>query len=426
MRKWILHADMNSCYASIEQARRPWLKGKAVAVGGSKENRNGVILAKSIEAKKKGVKTGEVIWQAQIKCPELIIIPADFPLYMAYSAQAQSIYREYTDRVEPFGIDECWLDVTGSEPLFGDGEEIASRLRERFKEELDITISVGISDNKIFAKLGSDYKKPDAQTRIDRSNYKEIAWPLAVEKLLNCGPKSKKKLNRLGIWTIGDLAQADPHLIRKILGVNGIRLWISANGRDDTPVAKFGSKEPVKSIGCGTTFRRDLKNEEEVKLGLTFLAQQLEKKLIKKGLAGKALSLSVRDNLLCNHDNKKELAYALQNAGELVDYGFDIFRDFWSWEHPVRAMTLRAYELVAADEPVQGSFFYDLRSHEKKERLSHTLYELKRKYGPRSVRPASMQNFEKADLLRTGKSFSRITMPRTTLLAHPLSKFEKI
>lgn len=412
MKRLILHADMNSCYASIEQARHPELKGRAVAVGGSEEDRNGVILAKSVEAKARGVKTGEVIWQARAKCPELIVLPADFGHYLAYSRQAHWIYRQYTDRVEPFGIDECWLDLTGSQELFGSGEKIASQLRRRFREELGITISVGISDNKIFAKLGSDYKKPDAQTRIDQENYREMAWPLPVEDLLYCGPRTRKKLSRLGVMTIGDLAKTDPALIQKLLGINGLRLWISANGKDDTPVAPEDFQAPVKSVGCGTTFRRDLKNEGEVKAGLIALAQEVEKKLIEKNLAGKAVTLSIRDPLLINQEAKTDLPYPVQNASELAEAGLRIFQETWTWKHSVRAMTLRAYALFPKGRAVQRAFFYDFLSHEKKERLGRAIYEIQRRYGPRSVQPAIMKNFEGADLLK-----ARVTMPASTFAA---------
>lgn len=406
MKKTILHADMNSCYVSIEQARHPELKGKAVAVGGSEKDRNGIILAKSIEAKAQGVKTGEVIWQAKGKCPNLMILPADFALYLTYSKLAHAIYREYTDRIEPFGIDECWLDVTESQKLFGNGDVIAEELRRRFREELDITISVGISDNKIFAKLGSDYKKPDAQTRIDLENYQKIAWPLPVEDLLYCGPRTRKKLHRMGVMTIGNLAKTDPSFIQKFLGVNGLRLWIAANGRDDTPVAREDFVPPIKSIGCGTTFRRDLRNDKEVKGGLIALAQELEKKLIEKKFSGKSLHLSVRDGLLAYQEAKMNLAYPVQNASELAESGFSLFCQTWTWKHPVRAMTLRVSDLFPEQTAVQRAFFPDFLRHEKKERLGKTIHELQKRYGPQSVQPAVMKDFHQADLLRP-----RATMP---------------
>lgn len=398
MRPTILHADMNACYASIEQARNPALRGKAMAVCGSVEARNGIILAKSQEAKCQGVRTGEAIWEAQQKCPNLILIPADFSLYLAYSKLAHHIYLDYTPRVEAFGMDECWLDVTGADRLFGDGEVIAQTLRRRFREELGVTISVGISDNKFFAKLGSDYKKPDAQTRIDRTNYKDLAWPLPVSDLLFCGPRTTAKLARFDFLTIGDLAGADPAFIRKLLGINGYRLWLAANGWDQSPVALYSFTPPVKSLGCGTTFRRDLVNREEVALALRRLAKEVEDKLIRAGLAASRLSLSVRDNTLSESDDNLPLPYPTQNAQDLADRALALFDQFWLWTHRVRAMTLRAFRLLPQPKSVQRAFFPDYRSHEKKEDLSRALFDIRTRFGPKSVDFASLQDFDYADL----------------------------
>lgn len=414
MRRWILHADMNACYASIEQARRPALRGKAMAVCGDAAARNGIILAKSQEAKEAGVKTGEVIWQALQKCPQLILVPADFALYLAYSKLAHGIYLDYTPQVEPFGMDECWLDVSGSTALFGDGMAIAQTLRQRFRSELGITISVGVSDNKFFAKLGSDYRKPDGQTRIDQSNYQDIAWPLPVSDLLFCGPSTTRTLARFGFERIGDLAQADPRFIRRLLGRNGERLWLAANGRDKSPVSLYDFHPPIKSIGCGTTFRYDLCDRTEVAHSLLRLAQEVEKKLLRQDLAASALTLSIRDPHLLNLHESGPLPHPCQNAQELRDAALRLFDQVWTWRHRVRAMTLRAEKLLPQPQRVQTSFLRPFLRHEKREKLGRTLYNLRSRYGDRSVDFAALQAYDAADL-----SSERAQMPNQVLLSAP-------
>lgn len=221
----ILHCDMNNFYASVECLYNPALRGKPVAVGGDVEARHGIILAKNYEAKKYGVQTGEALWQAKQKCPGLTIVPPSFEKYLRFSRLAREIYGCYTDRIESFGLDECWLDLTGSERLFGGGKAVADKLRERIKFELGVTISVGVSHNKIFAKLGSDMKKPDATTVITRENYKDVVWPLPVSDLLFVGPATTRKLARYGIHTIGQLAQADG---RRMAGAAAGQKWPDA------------------------------------------------------------------------------------------------------------------------------------------------------------------------------------------------------
>lgn len=394
----ILHIDMNSCYASIEQAQNPQLQNKAVAVCGDPEARHGIILAKSQEAKRCGVKTGEAIWQARQKCPQLITVPAHFELYLKYSRLAHSIYLDYTDRVEPFGIDECWLDVSHSRRLFGDGSQIARIIRQRIKKELGITVSVGISDNKIFAKLGSDYKKPDAQTRIDPSNYQSIAWPLPASSMIFVGPRTAKKLEKYGIQSIGDLAQANPSLIHSLLGINGDRLRLAANGLDPTPVAPYDFRAPVKSIGCGTTFRYDLKNEKQVYRALLRLSQEVSRRLIQQGLSANGLVCSVRGTDLHYVDQYLPLAYPTQNSMELAQTGLQAFRRLWTWKQSIRSMTLRANRLVSCKRDVQTLFFADYPAHDKKEKVEQALYGLRQRFGNRAVLLASLLHFDACDL----------------------------
>lgn len=221
MNRTILHSDMNCFYASVEMMLNPELQGKAVAVCGSTENRHGIVLAKSEKAKQAGIKTGMVNWEAKRFCPDLILVPPQYEQYLKYSNMAREIYQEYTDLVEPYGMDECFLDVTASQVLYGSGKEIADQIRCRMKNELGLTVSIGISFNKIFAKLGSDMKKPDAITNIEESEWKQKVWPLRVSELLFCGRSTTKKLEQVGIYTIGDLAEMDHDYVNQLLGKMG-------------------------------------------------------------------------------------------------------------------------------------------------------------------------------------------------------------
>ena len=258
MQRVILHCDMNNFYASVECMLNPELKNKPVAVCGSVEERHGIVLAKNYAAKAFGVSTGEAIWQAKQKCRNLVVVPPHFEEYIKYSKLARNVYQRYTDQVESYGIDECWLDVTGSSSLKGDGLLIAQEISRRMKSELGITVSVGVSLNKIFAKLGSDYKKPDAITTMYKSEYKQKAWSLPVADLLYVGKSTNRKLALFGIKTIGDLARADEDVLNSHLGKMGSILWSFANGYDDSPVKLENTHAPIKSVGNSTTTPKDL------------------------------------------------------------------------------------------------------------------------------------------------------------------------
>ena len=270
---------MNSFYASVECMLNPSLKGKPVAVGGSAESRHGIILAKSQEAKACGVKTGEALWQAREKCSDLIIIEPHYEEYMKYSEKAHEIYRRYTDLIEPFGLDECWLDVTSSLSLFGSGAVIAESIRETVKFELGLTVSIGVSFNKIFAKLGSDLKKPDAVTCIEKANFREKIWPLPASDLLGVGRATTKKFESCGIITIGDLAKTDVDFLRRRFGKCGEQLWVYANGLDSSRVKHDSYLREIKSIGHGITCVSDLVSTDEVWKVFLQLSQDVSRRL---------------------------------------------------------------------------------------------------------------------------------------------------
>ena len=266
---------MNCFYASVEMQRHPELRDKPLAVCGSQEERHGIVLTANYIAKPYGVKTGMAIWQARQRCPDLVILPPDMDEYIRISRMAREIYEDYTDQVEPFGLDENWLDVTGSVGLFVDPMSIAREISDRIKFELGITASIGVADNKITAKLGSDYKKPDAITRIGEDNYKEIVFPLPVEDLLYVGPATSKKLRAIGVSTIGRLAECPVEVLVRTLGQNGSSAPYLCQWAGYSPVQRSDHIPNIKSVGNSATTPRDLENEEDVKLMLILLAESV-------------------------------------------------------------------------------------------------------------------------------------------------------
>lgn len=289
----ILHSDLNSFYASVEMMLDPTLRGKAVAVCGSTEDRHGIVLAKSDKAKKAGVKTGMVNWEARRLCPDLIMVPPQYDEYLKYSKLTQAIYQRYTDLMEPFGMDECWLDVTGCRLIFGDAMTIAEEIRNTVREELGLTVSIGVSFNKIFAKLGSDLKKPDAITEIRSDSFKELVWPLDASEMIYCGRATSAKLAKYGIHTIGEVAKSDPEFLRRLLGVNGVALWRYANGADDSRVMHKDFVSPVKSIGHGITCVADLENDDEVHKVILALSQDIGHRLRVHELSARTVQIQV-------------------------------------------------------------------------------------------------------------------------------------
>ena len=279
----ILHSDLNNFYASVEVMKNPDYRDVPLVVTGSVEDRHGIVLAKNQLAKNLGVKTGEVLWEARRKCGEnLVRVTADFYSYNRVSKAVKAIYGRFTNHIESFGIDECWLDVTDSVKNFGNGEEIAEKIRKAVKEEIGVTVSIGVSFNKIFAKLGSDMKKPDAITVIDKNNYKETVWKLPAKDLLYVGRATEKKLKSIGISTIGDIANTDVKILTSLLGVWGKTLHTYANGEDDTPVADVRSV--AKSIGNSLTDYKDLTNFDEVKTLILLISESVSSRLIAIGL----------------------------------------------------------------------------------------------------------------------------------------------
>ena len=351
----ILHSDLNCFYASVEMNENPYLRGKAIAVCGSTEDRHGIVLTASYPAKRMGVKTGAANWQARQCCPGLICVPPHYELYLKYSKLVRRIYARYTDDIEPFGMDENWLAIPyGRGDVEREGRMIAEEIRRSVREEIGLTVSIGVSFSKIFAKLGSDMKKPDAVTVISRANFQEKVWPLAVSELLYVGPATTRRLMSMNVMTIGDLAKADPELIRSRLGKNGVMLWRFANGADHSPVMPAEFVPPIKSVGHGTTCVCDLEAEYPVWLVLYELAQDVGHRLRKNALAARGVQITVKDNDLAYRQYQTPLPFPSQSPLEIAQAGFALFRQHYFWEKPVRALTIRGINLQVTTRTIQN------------------------------------------------------------------------
>lgn len=385
MEKAILHSDLNSFYASVETMLDPSLRGKAVAVCGSTEDRHGIVLAKSDMAKKAGVKTGMVNWEARQLCRDLIIVPPQYDQYLKYSKLTQAIYQRYTDLIEPFGMDECWLDVTGSQKMCGNAMNIAESIRQAVREELGLTVSIGVSYNKIFAKLGSDMKKPDAITEISAENYREKVWPLDCSEMIYCGRATTAKLGKYGIRTIGDVAHTDPEFLRRQLGVSGLALWRYANGTDTSRVMHKDFVSPVKSVGHGITCVSDLENEEEVWKVILSLCQDIGHRLRLHELSARGVQIYVRSNDLLGSQFQCKLPLKTQLPSEIAATAFRLFRERYHWGSKVRAVTVRAIDLVPQKEPDQLSLFIDTAKIARRERLEDMVEEIRSRFGKQAI-----------------------------------------
>lgn len=386
----ILHSDMNNCYASIELLHHPELRGKPLAVGGDPEARHGIVLAKDQLAKKAGVQTGMALWQARQVCPDIVFVPPRMDLYLRFSRLAHEIYADYTDMQEPFGVDESWLDVTDSCTLKGDGFQIANQISNRIKRELGITVSIGVSWNKIFAKLGSDYKKPDAITVISKENYKDIVWKLPASDLLYVGKSTEKKLRTLGILTIGQLAQADPKLLKSIFGKMGLVLSLFANGEDQTPVNKENIHAPIKSIGNSTTTPRDLETYEDVAIITYALSESVSARLRENNFACNVVEISVRDNELYSFTRQKKISNPTDITNEIAETALELFRENYKWEKPIRSIGVRASDLTNPCCATQLSLFVDEAYRDKLRRADRTVDEIRRRFGYKSIQRGLM------------------------------------
>ena len=385
MKRIILHCDLNNFYASVECVKNPALKGKPVAVCGNDDDRHGIVLAKSQTAKICGVKTGDTIFEAKKKCNDIIVVQTDFDAYHQYSEIVKEIYSQYTDLIEPFGMDECWLDVSDSTIIFGDGEKIANDIRNHIRRETGLTISVGVSFNKIFSKLGSDMKKPDATTVISRDNFKEKVWCLPVSELLFVGKCTTKTLEKYGIKTIGDIALSQVDFMRKILGKNGYDLWIYANGMDTSPVSHIDSKPIMKSVSRGITCVESLLSVYEVQRVIAELCTSVSKGLRREHLLATGIQVAVKDDNLTVKQYSSPLEFPTLSEKELFENAVSVFFEKHEWKRNIRSISVRTYNLVNEKNFQQLTVGYDIANHEKQEIVDVTLSEIRTKQGKNTV-----------------------------------------
>ena len=383
----ILHSDLNSFYASVEIRNDPALADQPVAVGGDEQARHGIVLAANQLAKRHGIRTAEALWSARRKCPELVIVRPHFDEYARFSQAVRQIYLDYTSQIEPMSLDEAFLDVTGSRSLFGDGEAIAHTIRRRVKQELGLTVSVGVSFNKIFAKLGSDYKKPDAVTVFSRENYRALVWPQPAANLLYVGRATAKKLAGIGVHTIGDLAAADPAALHMLLGKMGPMLHAYANGWDRSPVAEYAAREEAKSIGNMVTAPRDICTPRDADLVLWPLCESVAHRLRRHGLCAGSLSLYIRDVELEVHTRQCQLVPPTWLARELMEHARALLARHYKWKLPIRTLGVSAGELIPADAvSLQLDPEGTAEKRDKLERIERAMDGLKDRYGAAAVR----------------------------------------
>lgn len=385
MDRIILHCDLNAFYASVECLMKPELNKVPMAVCGSIENRHGIILAKNELAKKHGIVTAETVWQAKKKCHNLVLAEPHFDLYYKYSKLVNEIYNRFTNIVEPFGIDESWLDVTGCTRLFGSGEHIANTIREVVRKELGLTISVGVSFNKVFAKLGSDYKKPDATTIINKDNYKDIVYPLPVSSLLYVGKKSADILQNLGIKTIGDLANTDKEYLIKNLGKWGAMLHEYANGLDDSPVDYNHDNHVFKSMGNSITFKRDLIGLNDIAKGVLMLSDKVAFRLRESNYKCNGIQVTIRDPYFKTITRQKKLDYSTNISIEIFNTSMEIIKKEWNINNPIRMITITSINLESINNYEQLNIFDDENKRNKNEKIDHVIDKIRSKYGFDSI-----------------------------------------
>ena len=389
MDRIILHCDLNCFYASVELLSHPDLRDIPTAVCGDPASRHGIILAKNEPAKRCGVQTAETIWQAKKKCPALVLLPPHHELYREYSRKVNAIYEEYTDLVEPFGIDESWLDITGSLHLFGgDAKTLADALRQRIKQELGLTLSVGVSFNKVFAKLGSDYKKPDATTVISQENWKELVWPLPVGDLLFVGAAARKLLRQYGVETIGQLAACRVEMLETVMGKLGVQLHEYANGLDREPVRSRYAAEPVKSVGNGTTFSKNLTTQEQVKGGIAILADSVATRLRQYGLYAGGVQVTIRDPEFHDRSRQTQLSTPTHLIRDITQAAMDLTALLWKPPTPIRALTVTAIHLVREGEAYEQVDLFDAAAapqKERQEKLEAAMDRIRGKYGAGAI-----------------------------------------
>lgn len=404
MDRVILHCDLNNFYASVEIATNKDLGGKPIIVCGDPKNRHGIVLAKNQLAKNCNIKTGDTVLEAQRKCPAVVGVPPHFEKYVKYSEQVTEIYARYTDKIEHFGLDECWLDVTESIKLFGSGKQIADELRKVVLKECGLTISVGVSFTKAFAKLGSDLKKPDATTVISRENYKDVAWKLPVGDLIMVGRRTEKKLNDMGIMTIGDLARANHNLMREKFGIVGVNLVNTALGVENERVKNYGEVDLPKSVSNGTTTKTDMMTFEEASVVVYALSDLVAFRLRKLGLNCSGVGISFRYSNLAGDGANTKIPFATDNATDIAKFALEILKSKVNFTAtPLRSITVCAYNLKENKNGIQIAL--ETPKINKNKQIDKALDKIKEKYGYTSITRGILLETDVNDSLHTDDNF---------------------
>ncbi|MEG2176880.1 MAG: DNA polymerase IV [Oscillibacter sp.] len=403
MDRIILHCDLNCFYASVELLSHQDLRDVPVAVCGDPASRHGIILAKNEPAKHFGIKTAETIWQAKKKCPNLVLLPPHHHLYREYSQKVNAIYEQYTDLVEPFGIDESWLDLTGTAHLFGgDPQQIADALRQRVKQELGLTLSVGVSFNKIFAKLGSDYKKPDATTVISRENWQALVWPLPVGDLLFVGQAAQRLLKQYGVETIGQLAACKKGMLETLMGKMGTQLSDYANGLEQERVHSRYEREPVKSVGNGSTFSQNLTTEAQVRSSVAVLADSVAMRLRHLDLYAGGVQVTLRDPSFHDRSRQTQFSTPTHLMRDLTAGAMELLGTIWKAPSPIRMLTITAIHLTAEEDSYEQVDLFRAATapkNEKQEKLEATMDIIRGKYGAGSIAFGAVPSKQEEDPL---------------------------
>lgn len=379
--KVILHCDINNFYASVEAILNPKLKDKPIAVCGSPELRHGIVLAKSQMAKNCGVNTGDLVSKAKIKCPGIILVEPSFSHYNSYSKIVYNIYKEFTFFVESFGQDECWLDLSNLVSSLEEGAEIAKNIKQVVNERTGgLTLSIGVSFNKVFAKLGSDYKKPDGLTIINKNNFKNLLYSLPVENMLYVGAETQKSLNKVNVFTIGDLANANDQIIISELGNNGIKLLNYARGKDDDSVDAQLDEAIPKSVGNGTTLSRDISSDVPVKRVIYSLSEIVAFRLRKYNIFCKGVCITIKDNSFISSSKQSLMGFHTCSATLIAETAYSLFKSFYDFNimPPIRAITITTYDF-AEEKNIQMTFFDE--NIERHEKVAKAIDVLRQKYG---------------------------------------------
>lgn len=390
MKRSILHCDINHCYAQIEEMLNPQLKLKPMAVGGNREERHGIILAKNLKAKQFGIKTGETWAEAVTKCPDLVMLEPQYHYYQKIAEQVKDIYRRYSDQVEDFGLDEAWIDLTASLRLFGSAEEIGRRIQKEVYQQQGLTISIGLSFNKIFAKMASDLVKPNGFVIVHEDNFKEIFYPLDVQDLFYVGRATKKKLHQFGIDTIGQLAQWDLTYMRRYFGKVGEMLWYFAQGEDISEVAFTSDADPVKSVGNSITAIHDLHTYQEAHLILRVLAESVASRLRNGGYKGSVVSLTMRNRYLEHWSAQMKLTRSTSLAEEILTAAKTILADKWDEAVPLRSVGISVSSLIGDSLSDQLSLFQDEHERVRQQQLEQTMDTIRQRFGFYKVKHCSL------------------------------------